>query len=402
MRKNDAFKSFLSPVTIAVGMIALVALAFYANINRASAATIIDEQTVWNANYDPADYTNLPACMRYQPLATISVSAIIVKQKALEGTTATNNIYIDGESSDNLNVITDDTFKNYSFQFTPALEFTPYTARHILMANGGAAVYQAINTTSGTSSNPDRQLGYGDCYDPKVLSPEIPWFQMVEDITAPEVEILQPPADATITSTDFLYTFNATFDVDSNWSVFMQLLDATTSIPKKSYFYSGQPTASVVSRSAALPVTYNGDFILQVTARDEITFETAIATRAITMNVTGLKANDLGLVTIESETEAYCNAETEAVAKAICKIAYFLFVPDEAISEDLDAQIAETKSYPPMSWAMILSDTITAEMGTASAAWTIIPTFVDDFFEWLWYILFGLSCLWFSQKLFKA
>lgn len=411
MTKNNAFKSFLSVLFLLVGLFA------YAN---SSNAEIISQNLYSDSIFNPNDYGAgmKTAIFAFQPVATVSIGSIIIWEHTDTGSEATNNIYIDqincadgthkvGEipnaNSTTYNYIYGgDVFAAYTYNWNTKPELYPNNCYGFILTNSGGPAYILTSSTGGVVSPYVSTLArsnFGSSNETYLNPSTVKHTLYGNNAVDPEISIYSPPGNVEINSLPFDFGFRATWNdanfVEMNFSLLNEATAATTAWQYILDAANNGVDSPYTATRSIDTATCNGTYTLNAIITDHSTGLFDLATRQIVINIT----NNPNVCEIE---EDYCANFTGTFDNPICQVAVFLFKPSPLVTNYITDKKNELKNNPIVNIMTELGNSLTGYTASATNTYDIIPTFIDDFFQWIWWICFILACYKIGSHFFSS
>lgn len=402
MLKNNAFKSFISVLFLLVGLFAW---------EKSASAALFDYNYDTNSEWIYFDHTGeYFGGLIYKNMSgsTLSITSVHFKVKFPYGNP---NIYTSdvdcttgdylGQHIQSLNVgySTQSIYTDTTFNYSTPVQMS---ANSCWLFGGNSSQMDFLyNTTGGFEGYQFAAVrNGGGGGNPK--GTYLPYFKLYTGSASPSIEITNPPADLVINFTDFNYTFTATKDSLDTASAWLQLFwydGATLSTVPQMTTQFNYPIGTTVGTGNVNTFTPgNGTYEVRATIQDTSTGITDVATRTVIINITGNPSNTL-VASASASIDNYCDTFS---TDYLCAAIKWLFVPNDSIQAELTAAIDAIKETPPISYGITFTDAITGNNATNSAGFDVIPSFINTFFAWLWWIGFVGGCYHLGMHLFRT
>jgi len=370
MPKNDAFKSFIR------GAFLVASIFLFTNTAKAE---YLDYNLEWNEVYTDVQQAGLK--FRNTTGATLSVTDITYLLKKDDGDPTTRKIQtytIDcddggsktdtGYDSDNYAIPTSSGLLNIKFHFsTPAEIGFEDNVCYYFQVNSPYMDFAAIDT-GGTANR--QFINYiAAVYTP--LEPYLPFFIMENgsDLASVSIQIDQPPADAEIVTRGYTYEYSGTKPNDKYGFVLFEIYNRgeTTGpiVSNADSYASGSTTLSgTLQYSNGRYEVPNGDYDLVARFTDGISYESVVASRAITINIAG---NASGSITIHDDDQGFAETYCSGTGSST----WFCNLTGSVVDQ--------LKEVPPINYYIIFTDAFNTTDATSSVDYIIVPPFIDDF-----------------------
>lgn len=388
MPKNNAFKSFISVLFLLVGLFAYEKSASAALF---SSNTDTDQEILSNGNVSGLIFQNTSG-------ATVSISQakfflkdapgnVHIEVASASCSTGAISGYPWADSQDT--AITSDTdYAEYTFNWA-----TPIEIPHQYLTDQCTAFIIWSGTADFLGGDRYYMEGFSQVYESGgslTYRNYLPYHKIFTGAASPSIQITNPPADLVISFYDFNYTFTATKDAGDTATVLLQHFwydGATLSEePQQAAQFNYGIGTTIATGNVNTWTPGNGTFEVRATIFDTTTGISAIATRTVIINIAGNDPNEI-IITGTDEMASYCSENGYGADSWFCKW--------------VGSFETKLKSVPPISYIVAFKTGFTGMNASNSVGYTVIPAFIDNFFTYLWYILFIGLCFKFMSKLFK-
>jgi len=401
MRKNNAFKSLLSVLFFVLGLFTLTNSAF------AEVIAANNSNPNFHFEYSLPNYTAF-GLIYENGLATQSINATTYYVRTAEGYTCSGscaNLFatevdcytgafianISNQSSDVLSIPqATESFETRTFLWTPAIIFEPLKC-YFLRTNSNQT--DILGDQQGGLQGWSMGISNGSG-DSSYYNPNLPFFTLWgNEPTAPTISIDSPPTEMTFTD-EPTFELSYTFDETAQNNIIIDILQASDNakikLPYTINIYGETSPGSKIIQHYNI---CNGDYIYQAQIIDRNLGLYTLATRVFTIDIP-LNPAECDLPAI-----SWCEGISGTFELGFCRVAEWLFKPDPNTVKNIKTKALSFNDYPPVSYAISFTDEL--ENINATESIQIIPAFIDDAFEWFWWILFILGCYHLRTHLFK-